>query len=510
MAKKNLFNSVKMYKPKRNRFDLTHDVKMSLNMGNLVPICALDTVPGDSFNIGCEALIRLAPMVAPVMHRVNVFMHYFFVPNRILWPGWEDYITGENTSDAPPFFVFNSGEYALSELHDYMGLPALAPGGNHNVNALPYAAYQKIYNDYYRDQNLIADLEQDIVLVDGSNAAQLPFLRVLRKRAWEHDYYTSALPFAQKGDAVDIPLGGFNDVQVYRSGAGAVTGITNTLALNTPLHSAVSENPSITGDSLYADTSDLQFTSTTINDLRTAFRVQEWLEKNARGGTRYAESNRVHFGVTSSDARLNRPEYITGARCPIVISEVLNTSGTFDATDPEDATSPPQGNMAGHGIAVADGAYGNYYCEEHGWIIGIMSIMPKTAYQQGIEKKFQRFDKFEYLWPEFAHLGEQPILNKEVFVEHSDPDEPFGYIPRYAEYRFINNRVAGDFKDSLDYWHMGRIFATEPDLNQAFIEADPTTRIFAVTDISEHHVYAQVVNKIQAIRPLPMFGTPSF
>ena len=242
-------------------------------------------------------------------------------------------------------------------------------------------------------------------------------------------------------------------------------------------------------------------TSTTINDLRRAFRLQEWLERAARGGTRYVELIKSFFGVNSPDKRLQRPEYITGIKTPVVISEVLQTSET--------ATSP-QGNMAGHGVSVVAGGDSDYYCEEHGVIMGIMSVMPKTAYQQGIHRTFLKFDPLDYYWEQFANIGEQEVFNKELYAFTANGNNTFGYIPRYSEYKFENNRVAGEFRNSLDFWHEGRIFATEPALNEEFISCNPANRIFAVTDPEVDNLYCHILNKVEAIRPMPVYGTPTF
>lgn len=512
---KNIFNSIQLKKPNRNFFDLTHDVKLSTNMGQLTPILTLECVPGDKFDISCESIIRLAPMVAPVMHRMDVTMHYFFVPNRILWPNWEKFITNNGTAGGTgddivaPYINYSTywdaASHEIPKFLDYLGVPPNIVDGNTgaNISALPIAAYNCIYNEYYRDQNLIDPI--DYKLNDGNNFAKynadLDQLK-LRLRAWEHDYFTASLPFAQKGQAVDIPLGQIKEnAPIYRD---TTSGPTPTTLTGTPYSVVVpGSNSETTSTDLFAATGGLETEPTTINDLRRAYRLQEWLEKNARGGTRYIESILSHFGVKSSDARLQRPEYITGVKSPIVISEVLNTSGTVDQL--------PQGNMAGHGIGVTSGRAGSYYCEEHGYIIGIMSVMPKTAYQQGIPRTFLKLDPLDYFWPSFANIGEQEVQVQELYAYTNNSVDTFGYVPRYAEYKYMPSRVAGEFRSSLDYWHLGRIFDSEPTLSKDFIECAPveTNRIFAVEDPATDHLYCHVLNKIKAVRPMPKYGTPT-
>jgi hypothetical protein len=511
MAKPNIFNSVQVQKPKKNVFDLTHDVKLSGKMGNLIPVLVNECVPGDTFQLGCDSLIRFAPLTAPVMHRMDVSVHYFFVPNRIVWDNWEKFITDANSPHVLPYLESfglqpqyqTQWTSNLPKFADYMGIPT-PPNSTPtvNINALPFAAYQAIYNEYYRDQNLIPEI--DYKLNDGNNSitwADFNKWFKMQNRAWEHDYFTASLPFAQKGTAVDIPIGQIDgNAQVYLNNPNGGTTLTGA-----PYNAIADQliDGSIDADALLANTDGMDIGATTINDLRRAFRLQEWLEKNARGGTRYIENILMHFGVRSSDKRLQRPEYITGVKTPVVISEVLNTTG--------ENAGLPQGNMAGHGVAVSTGKYGTYFCEEHGYIIGIMSVMPKTAYQQGIPKTYLKNDPLDFFWPSFAHIGEQPVTNNEIYAYTATGNDTFGYVPRYAEYKFSPSRVAGDFRTSLDYWHLGRIFANQPALNQTFIECTPEQcdRIFAVQS-EEDYLYCHVLNKIRAVRPMPKFGTPTF
>lgn len=512
----NFMNSIMVKKPRKNMFDLTHDHKTTLNLGWLVPTTAIQCVPGDRFNIGCETLVRFQPLIAPVMHRLDVYMHYFFVPFRLLWENWEQYITsGVEGSDVPvhPYIHLQVNQWQKGSLADYLGVPQPSGAGqavDFNINAFYFAAYQKIYNDYYRDQNQIAEVEWE--LTDGGNP-QADF-NVLRRRAWEHDYFTSALPWAQKGGAVEIPIGGFDDIPVaFNTSTGMIgaahwtTGsVTDGLSTPQPAINVATPAGAIPGpgpNDLFARTSLLTAAQSNINDLRTAIVLQEWLEKNARSGTRYIESILAHFGVHSSDKRLQRPEYITGTKSPIIISEILQTG---------ESGITPQGNMAGHGISVqGHDRYGSYFCEEHGLIMGIMSIMPKTAYNNGIERMMLvPQDRFEYFWPEFANIGEQPVYNAEVYAWTNTALETFGYMPRYSQYKTMHSKNSADMRDNLRFWTFTRNFDTQPALNSDFIECIPTDDPFAVTDVETDHIIAHVLHKIRAVRPMPKFGTPTF
>ncbi len=521
----NPFSDILVSKPKSNMFDLSHDRKMSLDMGTLTPILTQEVIPGDTFQINTHSLLRMAPLISPVMHHVDVYTHFFFVPNRLVWDGWEDFIT--NTKDdlgqlpAVPF-ISDMNDVQPGSLFDYMGLPVSNQPFHHAVSAIPFAGYNLIYNEYYRDQNLEDELE-GCHLNDGENN---PRHYNLLRRAWEHDYFTSCLPFAQKGDDVMLPLQGEAELKFdnrksksdpyYIEGTldQPSTPTTDIGLTNEGSRASLTTQPG--GKSLNVDVSATHFvdlnsaSATTIRDLRRAFKLQQWLEKNARGGTRYIELIKSHFGVVSSDARLQRPEYLGGSKNPMVISEVLQTSESVET---------PQGNMSGHGISAGSGNTIHFTSEEHGFIIGIMSILPKTAYQQGIPRHYLRREPTDYYWSDFAHIGDQEVFNCELYADATDPMGTFGYIPRYSEYRYTPSSVAGDFKDTLNYWHMGRIFENEPRLNKEFIQANPTKRIFAVQDLPAieleqngirnwNCIYSHVYFSIKAIRPIPKYGNP--
>ena len=523
-----IFSKIQLNRPQSSTFNLSHQRKFTCDMGYLVPILCQETLPGDKWDINSSQIARLQPMLTPMMHDVDIFIHYFHVPNRILFDGWEKFITGGEsgleqvllpTMNMDKMSVINGSNFDF-RLADYLGLPVKSKSvaadlykyGGEQISILPFLAYQKIYNEFYRDQNLTDNLDDDLFnnVIGGinnqfNNSADL---FTLRKRAWKHDYFTSALPFAQKGSPVTIPLGKTAPLITVDGSSYVRDADGNLLPYGTHSTSAVGNFQSggyngaqmdVTEHTL-ADLSNAS--SSSVTDLRRAFKLQEWLEKNARAGSRYVESLLSHFGVRSSDGRLQRPEFLGGSSSPMMISEVLQTSQT---------DSSPQGNMAGHGLNLGNGGNISKYFEEHGIIIGIMSVMPKPEYSQGIPKMFSKNDKFSFFWPEFEHVGEQPILNKELYNDFTDNknDDIFGYLPRYSEYKYIPNTVHGEFKTTLDFWHMGRIFAKRPHLNNDFISCSPTNRTFAVPD-EENKVLVQLNNSIKCKRLMTYYSDPRF
>ena len=514
-------------------FDLSREQKLSCKLGELVPTYLEEVLPGDQFRVKTESLVRFAPMLAPVMHRVDVFMHYFFIPNRIIWSEWEDFISGDRDGDitgVPITFptVNANGSWASvaadNKLADYLGLPVQELGNNLTpafpVSQLPFRAYQQVYNDYYRDPNL----EDEVDFSTYTNFIQL------RNRKWEKDYLTSALPFVQRGVAAGVPI----DVNYSPQSSAylAMTGTTNpdgsvqpgtgtldTSASNLRANIVGGNGGNIDSGNLANRPTRIENLSSSldfqINELRKASALQRWLEKQALGGYRYIETIYSHFGVKSSDRRLQRAEYLGGGKTPVLISEVLNTSATT-----YDNTEMPQGTMTGHGISAGESISFQTSIEEHGYIMGIMSIMPKPVYMNGVHRHWLRNDKFDYFWPELANLGEQEVKDVEVMVTDNavTNDSTFGYQQRYAEYKYGRSTVHGDFRNTLDYWHMARKFAKDgsgngPGLNAAFMDCDhfddTISNVFAVDDAQVDTCWVQLYHDVKARRPMPYFANPS-
>lgn len=572
------FQKVKTLKPSRSLFDLSHDMLFTGDMGLLYPVCAMEMSPGDTFHVWSEQVLRMQPLNAPILHEVNSFTHYFFVPYRILDDNFVDIITGgvdgeygnnEVPTDAAPALPrWKPTNNAIGSLWDYFGFPVgVDPVGAYPIDYIK-RAYNKIWNDYYRDENL-----QDEVDI-ASNESVL-------RRNWKKDYFTSALEGQQRGTAPAMPLSGsapvtvnttgnlkyMSSVQTFESNSFSNPGLVN-VAFDSPVlqdwiksvlaSGVVSEwipkeivlnNDGTAGQAKFATCVNARVSVTNgiyriiavfqtdpgdsgvysisckwdafvselsgtaelggasgfdVKDLRVAFQIQKWLELANRGGVRYTEFLRSFFGVSPRDDRLQRPEYVGGTKAPVIVSEVLQTS----ATNPGQPTETVLGNMAGHGVSATRTFVGSYTSVEFGVLIGVLSVMPVPKYTQGINRQWLRRTKYDFLFPQFTHLSEQAIEGAEVYATNTEAEnrKVFGYNEIYDELRAMPSKIAGKMRTVFNYWHLARIFDSKPALNSEFITCNPSKRIFAVP--SEDGLIINVSNIIRAVRPLPKYGTP--
>ncbi|WNK13290.1 MAG: major capsid protein [Microvirus sp.] len=512
----------------RSSFDRSHNTKLTFNSGFLIPVFVDEAMPGDTFNVNMTAFARLATPLHPFMDNVYLSSFFFAVPMRLIWDNslkfWGEQ---DNPGDSTDFLIpqivsANSGGHANGSLHDYMGIPPGIPNLPHS--ALWARAYNLIWNTWFRDQNL-----QDSVRVEkGDGPDNLSWYTLLR-RGKRHDYFTSALPWPQKGDSVDIPLGtrapvrgiGTADATPFSATASAAVRQSGDLAATTfnPYYDSAGGQILLQGTQagaaaypdVYTDLTDA--TSATINQLRQAFQLQKLYERDARGGTRYTEIIRSHFGVTSPDARLQRPEYLGGGQSMVNLHTVPQTSATGDYA------STPQANLAAYGTMGVSGHGFTQSFTEHCIVIGLVSVRADLTYQQGLNKMWSRRTKYDYYWPALSMIGEQAILNKEIYAQGGDPGSPtqlqdeevFGYQERYAEFRYkpstIHAQMRSSFAQSLDTWHLSQDFATLPLLNDAFIQdTPPIDRVIAV--VSEPQFIMDTYFRFRAARPMPVYGVP--
>lgn len=510
------FDLIKVQKPKRSLFDMSHRRVFSFNMGELIPFMVEPTLPSEIWRIDTSLAARFQSLIAPVMHQFDITLHFFHCANKNVWTNWEDFITmGEDGTSTPTFpqLTFQNSNKAYcypGKLPDYLGLPVSDSGTgvtqNLIVSGIPFRHYQHIWNEYYRDQNTTSA----IVFTTG-NTCNDNVDALLRNVTYERDYFCSALPWVQRGAAVTIPVAGqitfvpeYQDPSLVQDSPGG-TPLTSRSPLSTDgsgdlyavSETAVLEN--LTASKNYA----INSVTATINELRSSYALQRWFEANARGGSRYIENILNHFGFLPKDigAKFDRPEYIGGAKMPLRISEVLSTA---------ESTNYEVGDMFGHGLGYGSSGTVNYRVQEHGYIMGVMFVMPRTAYYQGVPKHFLYEENADFPWPEYANLGEQAIKQQEVYHDWTgtDKDDDFGYVPRYSEAKYRNDSIHGEFTDNLDHWQYARKFASAPALNQTFMEFDNDDRIFTVTSPDYDKIYCELKNSAFALKPLPKFGTP--
>jgi len=519
----------------RSSFDCQSTHKTTFDAGYLVPVYVDEMLPGDTFRLNMTAFARLSTPINPIMDNMHLDSFFFFVPNRLIWSNWQKFMGQQANPDSSisyvvPQQVSPTGGYAIGSLQDYMGLPTvgqLSNTGTVSHCAFWPRAYNLIWNEWFRDENL-----QNSVTVDTGDGPDNVANYTLLRRGKRKDYFTSALPWPQKGTSVTLPLG--TTAPVYGTGKalgltdgttdlGAQTFSTSVLTATTGSYNT---NPGTAGSGsyglpsvsvgvvtsgvsgLYADLS--QATAATINQLRQSFQIQKLLERDARGGTRYTEIIRAHFGVISPDARLQRPEYIGGGTSNININPIAQTSGTSAS-----GTTTPLGTLAAMGTALAHNHGFTYSATEHGVILGMVAVRADLTYQQGLARMWSRSTRYDFYFPAFATLGEQAVLNKEIYVRGDSGDNNvFGYQERWAEYRYYPSRISGLFRSTaagtIDNWHLAQKFTTLPTLNTTFIQdTPPVDRIVAVGAAAngKQFIFDSFFDCKKA-RPMPMYSVP--
>lgn len=504
-----MYESVSSRRVERSAFDLSYEKKLTGDMGQLIPVMCEEVVPGDIWKIGVEAVIRFMPMVAPVIHAIQAHFHFYFVPNRLLETVWEDFITGGvNGTDASSLATWiptggnvTNGDgtvvadNGVGSLWDYMGFPVgVIPAGAYPLS-LPRAAYNQIWNDWFRDQQQQAKIALTSAIV--------------HQRTWEKDYFTSALPWQQRGTAPAIPLSGSGQALWVTADSFQQTAVINAVGVTTVPDSRIQVNQAQGLANLENALEENAVSYSTagtwsIADFRLQTSIQRWMEANARGGSRYVEWLKNHFSISPTDDRLDRAEYIGGTRMPVMVSDVEQTSKT--------EVGAPQGNLAGKGTIAGRDFCASYKAPEFGVIMGIMSIMPEPVYHQGINKQWLRTTRYDFYSPEWANLSEQPVLRREIYADGNSGNNNtvFGYQGRFNEMRSKQNMLCGLMREgvagSLHHWHLGRHFAAAPSLNATFMTCIPKKSFLAVP--AQPTFLASIRNVIKAIRPMPIEPIP--